>query len=890
MHTFPLVKGTKLTSFSFTFLSFCPCSTSKTVRRILVACLVSVATLMGSISLDLSKTLESWRNVKAALTSIPSCQTVWVLHLASLFRDEIRSREDGEGKALNTFFLDRALGKFAVSCEGSGGKDHVMQVPCKEDFGCQTFASEIREKLNGTQAVVMGLAWSTIVSEILEVFGSPEKDLEAIKSNPDWVDVVSLRAILRTKGGFLKSQEMPPSSSVDAQGLWYQMSAVLTYAVIASESVRGCWAENPNLSISSTQYGGIPVFSPPPSPLPPDEHLVKDLDSLQACLWEKSRQSLSKKSRDMLSLVSLKICLLAVASLIYPIVLVSFKEMTDWIRNYARSLKERTEDLKRERSLAEDLLHQMLPKSVAKQLRKRKHVEAENYDQGCRSRAGPSAANHLHRKHPRKQELKALYPIPFQKGTRVALVSSRCSVPAPANLAVRKHIKVQSRPRLDLMVRGPFTFTLPFQNESKNINVAQRRVVVYVARGCLQMSSKTREPQKALSAGPQALKVNTNTLNCARKRSPTPKFSITKDFIGCCLYALVIRIGRRVSGVHSLSPLEWSHVGDHFETPSASQRFARKCYREFRGGKRRIKRGSGQPLGQNIKEGFKHHFIITGKTSFLKPCCGAVFPNLESEMKDKISEKRKKEQRKNKELLRKTNFPMGLLRKTKNEKNENVLQVTIFFSDVVGFTSIAASCTPLQVVEMLNNLYVCFDTRIESYDVYKVETIGDAYMVVSGLPERNGTKHADEIAKMALDLVAAVRQVVIPHMPSGKLQLRAGIHTGPCVAGVVGHKMPRYCLFGDTVNTASRMESTSLPQKIHISSATYLALLKDDAYDIELRGEIEVKGKGKMKTYWLLGNKNYSIQNDSLVCHWNPVLSQKKKMELSLASIQKVWG
>ncbi|KFQ75044.1 Atrial natriuretic peptide receptor 2, partial [Phoenicopterus ruber ruber] len=201
------------------------------------------------------------------------------------------------------------------------------------------------------------------------------------------------------------------------------------------------------------------------------------------------------------------------------------------------------------------------------------------------------------------------------------------------------------------------------------------------------------------------------------------------------------------------------------------------------------------------------------------------------------------------------------LRKRQKVEAENYDQVTIFFSDIVGFTSIAASCTPLQVVEMLNNLYVCFDSRIESYDVYKVETIGDAYMVVSGLPERNGTKHADEIAKMSLDLVAAVRQVVIPHMPMGRLQLRAGMHTGPCVAGVVGYKMPRYCLFGDTVNTASRMESTSLPQKIHISSATYDALLTDDAYEIELRGEIEVKGKGKMKTYWLLGNKNYSVQN-----------------------------
>uniref|UniRef100_A0A3B5KFI8 guanylate cyclase n=1 Tax=Takifugu rubripes TaxID=31033 RepID=A0A3B5KFI8_TAKRU len=217
------------------------------------------------------------------------------------------------------------------------------------------------------------------------------------------------------------------------------------------------------------------------------------------------------------------------------------------------------------------------------------------------------------------------------------------------------------------------------------------------------------------------------------------------------------------------------------------------------------------------------------------------------------------------------------LRQQKHVEAESYEKVTIFFSDIVGFTSISASCSPLQVVELLNNLYMCFDTRIDSYDVYKVETIGDAYMVVSGLPERNGDSHADEIAKMALDLVASVRQVSIPHMPHHRLQLRAGIHTGPCVAGIVGYKMPRYCLFGDTVNTASRMESTSLPQRIHTSSETYVALSRDDAYELQLRGEIEVKGKGTMKTYWLVGHKNYSVQNDSLVCHWIPNKARKKK-------------
>ncbi|RWS19314.1 atrial natriuretic peptide receptor 1-like protein, partial [Leptotrombidium deliense] len=96
-----------------------------------------------------------------------------------------------------------------------------------------------------------------------------------------------------------------------------------------------------------------------------------------------------------------------------------------------------------------------------------------------------------------------------------------------------------------------------------------------------------------------------------------------------------------------------------------------------------------------------------------------------------------------------------------------------------------------------------------------VETIGDAYMVVSGLPTRNGNLHAREIARMSLALLNAVVSFKIRHRPTEQLKLRIGLHTGPCVAGVVGLKMPRYCLFGDTVNTASRMESNGL-RKYHI--------------------------------------------------------------------------
>uniref|UniRef100_A0A499FT77 Guanylate cyclase n=1 Tax=Anopheles arabiensis TaxID=7173 RepID=A0A499FT77_ANOAR len=187
---------------------------------------------------------------------------------------------------------------------------------------------------------------------------------------------------------------------------------------------------------------------------------------------------------------------------------------------------------------------------------------------------------------------------------------------------------------------------------------------------------------------------------------------------------------------------------------------------------------------------------------------------------------------------------------------EEFAEVTIYFSDIVGFTTIAAHCTPVQVVDLLNDLYTCFDATINAYNVYKVETIGDAYMVVSGLPVRT-PDHAEQIATMALDLLSQSGHFKVRHLPGVPLQLRIGLHTGPCCAGVVGLTMPRYCLFGDTVNTASRMESTGSSWRIHMSQQTCNLLEKAGGYVIEPRGPIEIKGKGKMHTYWLLGKKGF---------------------------------
>ncbi|TMS16677.1 Atrial natriuretic peptide receptor 1, partial [Larimichthys crocea] len=579
----------------------CRCSifplsgSSRTVRRILTACLLSFLALLGSVSIDLSSNFDLLHTTEAAYDELTSCRTIAILQLVS----KLQKMRHLFTKNMGNETLEVVFPVFSSLCDEMVGHSNGHGLPCSIELVgfCQEITRNVQGFLNdslATNTSENGTAYSLAIRRLLDIWGTVEDTVVKVKQDFNWRDVLSARLLvtfIELNYQLMDLRHMAAHS--DFQYKWTHVLSYLGFARVLTERLNDCWLENIDFKLNSSQQvkhsyifntslwqisgGGTELLS--------GSHTgVEALTNTQQCLFDRAVPALRLASRSVSSGLSMRVCLLAIACLIYPVVMLSFKQMTEWIQDYAKTLKEKTEDLKRQRQLAEDLLHQMLPKSVAKQLRQHRHVEAESYE-----------------------------------------------------------------------------------------------------------------------------------------------------------------------------------------------------------------------------------------------------------------------------------------------------KVTIFFSDIVGFTSISASCTPLQVVEMLNNLYMCFDTRIDSYDVYKVETIGDAYMVVSGLPERNGDRHADEIAKMSLDLVAAVRQVSIPHMPNQRLQLRAGIHTGPCVAGIVGYKMPRYCLFGDTVNTASRMESTSLPQKIHASSETYLALMKDNAYELQLRGEIEVKGKGKMNTYWLVGHKNYSVQNDSLVCHWNPNMARKKK-------------
>ncbi|XP_077380155.1 guanylate cyclase soluble subunit alpha-1 [Festucalex cinctus] len=154
---------------------------------------------------------------------------------------------------------------------------------------------------------------------------------------------------------------------------------------------------------------------------------------------------------------------------------------------------------------------------------------------------------------------------------------------------------------------------------------------------------------------------------------------------------------------------------------------------------------------------------------------------------------------------------------------KNFERVTLLFSDLVGFTAVCSLCTPMQVITMLNELYTRFDHHCGELDVYKVETIGDAYCVAGGL-HKESDSHAVQIALMALKMMELSDEV---KTPTGEpIQMRIGLHTGSVLAGVVGVRMPRYCLFGNNVTLANKFESCSQPRKINISPTTH-RLLKD---------------------------------------------------------------
>ena len=181
---------------------------------------------------------------------------------------------------------------------------------------------------------------------------------------------------------------------------------------------------------------------------------------------------------------------------------------------------------------------------------------------------------------------------------------------------------------------------------------------------------------------------------------------------------------------------------------------------------------------------------------------------------------------------------------------------SILFADVVEFTPMAATMTPLQLVDLLNEVFQCFDGLVEKYDLEKIKTIGDCYMVASGVP-RPRSDHASALVDLALDMRAAVAQRTFG---GRQLSFRMGINTGAVVAGVIGRKKFIYDLWGEAVNLASRMESHGRSRIIQITRSTH-ELVKD-AFDCEPRGTIEVKGAGQMEVWHVLGRKRADSGSD----------------------------
>ena len=176
-------------------------------------------------------------------------------------------------------------------------------------------------------------------------------------------------------------------------------------------------------------------------------------------------------------------------------------------------------------------------------------------------------------------------------------------------------------------------------------------------------------------------------------------------------------------------------------------------------------------------------------------------------------------------------------------------EVSVLFSDVVGFTKLSARISATELVNMLNLVFSAFDGLTDKYSLEKIRTIGDAYMVVGGLPEPR-PDHAEAIANMAMDMYSELYRINAETGTS--LNIRIGIHSGPVVAGVIGTKKFIYDHWGDTVNTAARMESHGVEGRVHTTLETY-ELLKVK-FDFEDRGIIDVKGKGDMHTYLLKGS------------------------------------
>ncbi|NOU24673.1 MAG: adenylate/guanylate cyclase domain-containing protein [Methylotenera sp.] len=256
--------------------------------------------------------------------------------------------------------------------------------------------------------------------------------------------------------------------------------------------------------------------------------------------------------------------------------------------------------------------------------------------------------------------------------------------------------------------------------------------------------------------------------------------------------------------------------------------------------------GNAMPIPSNVKDAF---FLmnITGTASILY----GVLRYFQAQ-KERVMISLELEQARSEKLLLNI-LPAPIAERLKANDiriADHYDSVTVMFADLIHFTQLSEKMPPLQLIDLLSQVFLRFDQLAEKYQVEKIKTIGDAYMVVSGAPVAC-VDHAHRIAEMAFDMKIALQEVAVK--TGLDLNMRIGIHTGPVVAGVIGSAKFSYDLWGDTVNLASRMESTSKPNTIQISQETQ-RLIKD-SYIFSDQYSVDVKGKGLVETYALLARK-----------------------------------
>ncbi|MFN5763721.1 MAG: adenylate/guanylate cyclase domain-containing protein, partial [Pseudanabaena sp.] len=257
------------------------------------------------------------------------------------------------------------------------------------------------------------------------------------------------------------------------------------------------------------------------------------------------------------------------------------------------------------------------------------------------------------------------------------------------------------------------------------------------------------------------------------------------------------------------------------------------------------------------------HLWLEEEVSFASSLADLLALGMEAQERRRAEESLRVEQKKSERLLLNV-LPQEIAERLKNVQSKTKLhlktsgtiiadsfeEVTVLFADIVNFTEYAASISASELVNVLNEIFSEFDHLVEQYDLEKIKTIGDSYMVVGGLPIPS-KDHAEVIAEMALQMQTVIQK--FKRTDGTNFSLRIGIHTGQAIAGVIGTKKFIYDLWGDTVNVASRMESYGVAGCTQVTEATY-QLLKDK-YHLDQRSAINIKGKGEMITYLLKGRR-----------------------------------